>query len=136
MITLPDANNRIINSSVSVVSKLINPSTRTFTVEANVPPDPNLVANQVAKVQVQEYTRNNAITIPLNTLQTDQEGKYVMVAVMENKKLVARKKRVIAGSLSGDRLEIKSGLSAGDQIITKGVENVYEGQVVTTQPLV
>ncbi len=136
VITLPDANNRIINSSVSVVSKLINPSTRTFTVEANVPPDPNLVANQVAKVQVQEYTRNNAITIPLNTLQTDQEGKYVMVAVMENKKLVARKKRVIPGSLSGDRLEIKSGLSAGDQIITKGVENVYEGQVVTTQPLV
>lgn len=135
VITLPDANNRIINSTVSVVSKLINPSTRTFTVEANVPSDPSIRANQVAKVQIQEYTRNNAITIPLNTLQTDQEGKYVMVAVMENKRLVARKKRVIVGNLSGDRLEVRSGLSDGDQIITQGVESVYEGQVVTTQPL-
>lgn len=135
VITLPDANNRVINSKVSVVSKLINPSTRTFTVEASVPTDPAIRANQVAKVQIQEYSRGNAITVPLNTLQTDQEGKYVMVAVMENKKLVARKKRVIAGNLSGDRLEIKSGLSAGDQVITQGVESVYEGQVVTTQAL-
>ena len=132
VVTLPDANNRVINTTVSVVSKLINPATRTFTVEANVPADASIRANQVAKVQIQEYARNNAITIPLNVLQTDQEGKYVMVAAIENKRLIARKKRVIAGNLSGDRLEIKSGLSAGDQVITQGVESVYEGQVITT----
>ncbi len=135
VITLPDANNRVINSKVSVASKLIDPVSRTFTIEANVPSDPAIRANQIAKVQLQEYSRGNAITVPLNTLQTDQEGKYVMVAVTENKNLVARKKRVITGNLSGDRLEIKSGLSAGDQIITQGVESVYEGQVITTQPL-
>jgi len=134
VITLPDANNRKINSTVSVASKLIDPTSRTFIIEANVPSDPAIRANQVAKVQIQDYSRGNAITIPLNTLQTDQDGKYVMVAVTENKRLVAQKKRVITGSLSGDRLEIKSGLSAGDQIITQGVESVYEGQVITTNP--
>jgi RND family efflux transporter MFP subunit len=135
IITLPDANNRIINSTVAVVSKLIHPASRTFSVEANVPSDPNIRANQVAKVQIQEYANNNAITVPLNTLQTDQEGKYIMVAVTEKDRLVARKKRVITGNLSGNRLEIKSGLSAGDQIITQGVESVQEGQVITTQAL-
>jgi RND family efflux transporter MFP subunit len=135
IITLPDANNRIINSTVAVVSKLINPSSRTFSVEANVPSDPNIKANQVAKVQIREYSNSNAITVPLNTLQTDQEGKYVMVAVTENGRLIARKKHVVTGNLSGNRLEIKSGLSVGDQIITQGVEGVYEGQVVTTQTL-
>ena len=135
VITLPDANNRVINSKVSVASKLIDPVSRTFTIEANVPSDPAIRANQIAKVQLQEYSRGNAITVPLNTLQTDQEGKYVMVAVTENKNLVARKKRVITGNLSGDRLEIKSGLSAGGQIITQGVESVYEGQDITTPPL-
>ncbi len=134
VITLPDANNRTINSVVTVVSKLINPSTRTFTVEAKVPSDPTIRANQLATVQIQEYARTNAITIPLNTLQTDQEGKYVMVAITENKRLVARKKRVVAGSLSGERLEIRAGLAEGDQIITQGMESVYEGQVVTTVP--
>lgn len=135
VVTLPDANNRTINTTASVVSKLIDPSSRTFTVEANVPSDPSIRANQIAKVQIQEYSRGDAITIPLNTLQTDQEGKYVMVAVPENNKLVARKKRVIAGNLSGDRLEIRSGLSAGDRVIAQGVESVYEGQVITTEPL-
>lgn len=135
VITLPDANNRIINSTVTVVSKLINPSTRTFTAEAKVPSEPGIRANQLATVQIQEYARAHAITIPLNTLQTDQEGKYVMVAVTENNRLIARKKRVIVGSLSGDRLEIRSGLADGDSIITQGMESVHEGQVVTTAPV-
>ena len=135
VVTLPDANNRIINTTISVASKLIDPASRTFTIEANIPSDASIRANQIAKVQIQEYSRGDAITIPVNTLQTDQEGKYVMVAVTENKRLVARKKRVIAGNLAGERLEIRSGLSKGDQIITQGVESVYEGQVVTTEPL-
>lgn len=132
LITLPEANDRKINTKASVVSKLIDPASRTFYVEADVPSDPNIRANQIAKVQIQDYSRPDAITIPVNTLQTDQQGKYVLVAVMENKRLVARKKRVIVGELYGDRLEVKSGLSNGDQLITEGFQSLYEGQVITT----
>lgn len=132
IVTLPDANDRIINTTISVVSKLIDPASRTFYAEANLPSDASIRANQIAKVQIQDYSRGSAITIPVNTLQTDQQGKYVLVAVNENKKLIARKKRVIVGELNGDRLEIKSGLNAGDQLITQGFESLYEGQVVTT----
>ncbi|MCH5683120.1 hypothetical protein LWM68_01765 [Niabella sp. W65] len=46
---------------------------------------------------------------------------------------MARKKTVIVGELYGDRLEVKSGLSAGDQIITDGFQNLYDGQVITTR---
>lgn len=132
VVTLPEANNKKINTTASVVSKLIDPSSRSFYVEANVPSDPAIRANQIAKVQVQDYARAAAVTIPVNTLQTDPQGKYVLVAVTENKKLIARKKRVIVGELYGDRLEIKSGLSSGDQLITQGFESLYEGQVITT----
>lgn len=132
VVTLPDANNRIINTSISVVSKLIDPTSRTFYAEANLPSDASIRANQIAKVQLKDYSRGDAITVPVNVLQTDQQGKFVLVAVNENKKMVARKKRVMVGELYEDRLEIRSGLNNGDQLITQGFENLYEGQVITT----
>ncbi|MCH5683121.1 hypothetical protein LWM68_01770 [Niabella sp. W65] len=81
VVTLPDANNKIIKTTASVVSKLIDPASRSFYVEANVPSDPAIRANQIAKVQIQDYSRPDAITVPVNTLQTDQTGKYVLVAI-------------------------------------------------------
>lgn len=134
-ITLPEAGNKIIQSKASVVSKLIDPSNRSFYVEANVPSDPAIRANQIAKVQIEDYSRADAITIPVNTLQNDQQGKYVLVAVAENKKLIARKKRVLTGALYQDRLEVKSGLNVGDEIITEGFQSIYDGQVITTVPV-
>lgn len=134
-VTLPEANDKKIQTKASVVSKLIDPSTRSFYVEANVPSDPAIRANQIARVQIEDYSRPDAITVPVNTLQTDQQGKFVLVAVTENKKLVARKKRVIPGELYKDRLEIKSGLANGDQLITEGFQSVYDGQVITTTPV-
>lgn len=135
IVTLPEANDKKIQTKASVVSKLIDPATRSFYVEANVPSDPAIRANQIARVQIEDYSRPDAITIPVNTLQTDQQGKFVLVAATENKKLVARKKRVIPGELYQDRLEIKSGLNNGDQLITEGFQSVYDGQVITTTPV-
>jgi len=83
-------------------------------------------------VRIQDYTSANAITAPLNTVQTDDKGKFVMVAVKENNKLVARKKQVTVGELYADMQEIKSGLQAGDQIITDGYQSLYDGQLLTT----
>lgn len=133
VVTLPDANNKTIHTTASTVSKLIDPTTRSFYVEANIPTDASIRANQVAKVQIQDYSRADAITIPVNILQNDQSGKYVLVAVKEGDKLVARKKTVVVGQLYGDRLEVKSGLVAGDQIITDGFQSLYEGQAITTK---
>lgn len=131
-ITLPDAGNKEISAKASVVSKLIDPTTRSFYVEASVPQDPSIRANQLAKVQLRDYSSADAITVPVNTLQSDEEGKFVLVAVKEGNNLVARKKRVVAGELYRDKLEIRSGLTNGDQLITEGFQSLYDGQVVTT----
>src|SRR3712207_8906073 len=55
---------------------------------------------------IRDYSAGNAITIPLNVLQNDEQGKYVMVAAKEGAKTVARKRRVTVGELYGERLEI------------------------------
>ncbi len=46
--------------------------------------------------------------------------------------MIARKKTVIAGEAYNGLMEIKSGLSGGELIITVGYQTVYDGQVVTT----
>ncbi len=68
----------------------------------------------------------------MNTVQTDEKGKYVYVMEKNADKMVAKKKIVIPGESYGEMIEIKSGLSKGDQLITAGYQNLYEGQVVAT----
>ena len=131
-IVLPEENNRVINAKVNVVGKVINPSSRTFQIEAKIPTSSNLKPNQLAKVRIKDYGNSNAITIPINTLQNDDKGKFVMLAVKENGKLIARKRPIVVGELNDDQLEVKSGLQTGDQLITEGFQGLYDGQLITT----
>ncbi len=131
-VRLPEAGNKTITTKVSVTGRLIDPNTRSFYVEGKLPADKALRPNQIAMVQIQDYTTPDAITIPVNTLQNDDKGKFVLVAVTDNGKLVARKKQVVIGELYGDKLEVKSGLVAGDQVITEGFQGLYDGQTITT----
>jgi len=129
-VTLPEVNNKVFYSKITVAGRLIDPVSRTFFIEGKIPQDKDIKPNQIAKVQILDYSNNAAITIPVNTLQTDDKGKYVLVAVTENGKMYARKKAVTIGELYGDKLEIKSGLAAGDKIITEGFQSLYEGQLI------
>ncbi|RYF98557.1 MAG: efflux RND transporter periplasmic adaptor subunit [Chitinophagaceae bacterium] len=131
-VTLPEANNKVINTKVTVASKLIDPITRAFYIEGRLQQDKDLRPNQIAIVQIQDYKAPNAITIPVNTLQNDEKGKFVLVAASENGKLIARKKAIIVGQLYGEKLEVKSGLQAGDKIISEGFQGLYDGQLITT----
>ncbi len=131
-IFLPDINKNI-DGVVSVAGKQIDLINRSFFVEVKLAPANELHANQVAVIKIQDYTLSNAITVPVNTLQNDDKGKYVMVAAKENGKTIARKRPVVAGEFYGDKLEIKSGLQAGDLIITDGFQSLYEGQLITTE---
>ncbi|OQP48876.1 efflux transporter periplasmic adaptor subunit [Niastella koreensis] len=132
MITLPEDNNKTINAKVSVLGRTINSSTRSFYIEARVPGNLGLRPGQIAMVRIQDYSAPKAITIPINTLQNDDKGKFIMVAATENGKKVAKKRPITAGALYGDKLEVTSGLQAGDVIITDGFQGLYDGQAIVT----
>ena len=131
-VELPESANKKFTTKVTVAGKLIDPNSRTFYIEAKIPSGSDYRPNQLAIVRIRDYSNNNAITIPVNTLQNDEKGKYVMVAVKEGDKLVARKRTVVIGELYAEQLEVRSGLQAGDQLITEGFQNLYEGQLITT----
>jgi multidrug efflux pump subunit AcrA (membrane-fusion protein) len=115
-----------------VKGKMIDPSSRSFYVEAKIPPAADLRANQIALVQIQDYSVNSTITVPLNTIQNDDKGKFVLIAAKEGDKLFARKKPVQIGELYQDKIEITSGLQQGDVLITDGFQGLYDGQLITT----
>ncbi len=131
-ITIPDAN-KTVNSSISLISQSIDPSQRGFIAEAKIPYDPVLKPSQSAVVKILDYAAANAIVIPVNVVQSDETGKYVFVLVKSsNGKSTAHRVIVTIGEVYGEKVEIKAGLKAGDQLVTEGFQNLYEGQMITS----
>jgi membrane fusion protein (multidrug efflux system) len=132
-VVIPELKNKTIDTKISVTGKTIDASTRSFYVEAKLPFDKQFYPNQVALIKIQDYATSNALTIPVNSLQNDEKGKYVMVAVKEVNRLVAQKKPITIGMMYGDQVEVLSGIRAGDNIITEGYQGLYDNQPITTQ---
>ena len=133
IITIPDAGIDSLNATISVIGASIASTTRGFVTEAKIPSLPGLRLNQVASVKIKDYHSPNAITVPLNVVQTDEHGKYVYVIATEGDVKKARKKSVIIGENFGGVVEIKgNSLLPTDLIITEGYQTVYDGQTVTT----
>ena len=52
--------------------------------------------------------------------------------VEEKGKKIARKRSINIGEFYDELIEVKSGLAVNDQLITKGFQGLYEGQLLTT----
>jgi RND family efflux transporter MFP subunit len=128
-ILLPDAG-KTYSSRIGLASQLIDPNSRTFAVEAPIPGG-SVRPNTIASIRIKDYSAPNAIVIPVNLVQTDENGKYVYVIEKDSKgRSVAIKKPVVVGESYNSQIEIKAGLQAGMQVITAGYQSVYDKQVV------
>jgi RND family efflux transporter MFP subunit len=134
-VVIPELNNKTIDTKISVTGKTIDASNRGFYIEAKLPTDKQFYPNQVALIKIQDYTTTNALTIPVNSLQNDDKGKYVMIAVKDGSRLVARKKPITIGMMYGDRVQVLSGIQTGDNIITDGYQGLYDNQPITTSAM-
>ena len=132
-ISIPDANKKL-TSKISLISQSIDLTMRGFIAEAKIPTDPALKPNQSAIVRILDYAAANAIVIPVNTVQSDESSKYVYVlSALSNGNKVAKKQPVVIGEVYGSNVEIKSGLKSGDQLITEGYQNIYDGQLISIE---
>ena len=130
-LTFPDIQ-KTINNKVNVLGNVIDPLSRSFYIESKLPVDNNFRPNLLAQVKIKDYEKKNAISIPVNLLQNDEKGKFVYVAVIEGGKLFARKKMVATGEFYGNNIEVLSGLTTGDILISEGYQSIYDGQLITT----
>ena len=123
---------KTIETKISVLGKVIDPLSRSFFIETKIAPNSDFRPNQLVQVKIKDYSKANAISIPINILQNDEKGKFVYVAISENGKMIARKKIITVGEFYGDNMEVLGGLVMGDAIITTGYQNLFDGQFITT----
>lgn len=130
-IFLPDVN-RELTEQITFASKYINPTNRTFLVEAALPgSDIIFRANMIAVLKIKDYTNRSTIAIPQNYIQNSRdEGQFVFVAVEENGKKVARKRTITPYVTYNGLTEVVNGLNEGDKIITAGYKDLYNGQPI------
>ena len=131
-VVVPESNKPPFQSVISIVGGSIDPTTRSFTTEAKLPSDPTLKPNQTATLKILDYEAKAAVAVPVNLVQSDEKGKYVYVVERSGDKSIARKKIVTVGEAYNGIIEIKTGLTGGDLIITEGYQTVYDGQSVAT----
>ena len=132
VISIPDAN-ETINSTISLIGQTIENTQRGFIAEAKIPTSNFLKPNQSVIMKILDYTNEKAVVISINTVQSDEKSKYVYVLEKNGKgESVAVKKIIVLGETYGDLVEIKSGLLGGEQLITAGYQNLYEGQTINT----
>ena len=113
------------------MSKSINPTNRTFTIEAALGKG-DYRANQIAVLKIVDYENQKALTIPVNLIQTGEAGQYVLVLEPTGNPNEGIVKRVAIeqGQNYSGYVEIKSGLKEGDKLITTGFQDVNVGETV------
>jgi len=106
----------------------VNQGTDTVQVRAAFPnPDRILVDGQLVNVVAELGKGESVLQVPQQAFQVDQSGAFVLVVDKDSKVQV---RRVETGRVSGPNLVVLKGLSAGETVITEGIQKVRPGQVV------
>jgi RND family efflux transporter MFP subunit len=128
VVTFPDIN-RSVTSKLSFVARNIDPLSRTFTVEADLPSATDLRPNMTAIVRIVFETVPAAIVVPINVVQNINDEKVVYIAEQSGNQTVARKKTVKVEGIFDNQAQVQ-GLSNGDKLITTGYQGLTDGAYI------
>lgn len=124
-----------ISTVISSVSSMINPENRTFRIEVRLPKtDFVLKPNQVSILEIRDYFKDEAFSIPTRLILRDDEGEYVYAIAKNNNDIVATKLRVKSGLSYGGKTEILEGLKGNEELVDKGFRDIAEGVEVAIAP--
>jgi RND family efflux transporter MFP subunit len=119
---------RTFTGKVSRISPAVNTATRAFPFEALVPnPDAVLKPGTFARVHVESGQIDEVLTLPYAALQYRYGVNRVFV--VQGDRLAVRELQV--GERLGDRIEVTSGVKAGERVAITDVDSLADGAPVT-----
>ncbi len=129
-VSAPSLGGRCFNGKVAIIGVAAEPASRTYTVKILVPnPGPVLLAGMVAEARIFGPAKIRALTIPPEAVVPDPQGApTVFVYNAERKRVYGH--RVEVGPPVGNEVEIRSGLTGGEQVVIAGQGKVREGSLV------
>jgi len=119
---------KAIAGKMSRISPAVNSATRAFPFEALVPNgDALLKPGTFARVKIQTNKTDQILTLPYSALQYRYGVNRVFVVNGDH--VVAKELRV--GERLGDRIEIVSGVNAGEPVAMTDVDKLVDGQKIS-----
>ena len=125
VVILPDMNDTV-KTKISYAAKVISPLNRTFTITVNLDGKKDYHPNQIAIIKIIDYSNAKAFVVPVGAIQKAEEGSFVFIA--DGSK--AKKVKVKVGKMYNGRAEILEGLKEGDKFISKGFQELNDGETV------
>ena len=112
---------------VTAISSRVDPETRTLTIRAKVPnPDRLLRPGMLLTVELVK-DRAQSLIIPEEAVIQEKDKKFALVVTPGN---TVEKKEIVTGRRNPGKLEVISGLNAGQQVIIQGLTRVRPGSSV------
>jgi RND family efflux transporter MFP subunit len=130
IVTIPSLN---IVRTVKIISvaKVIDPKNRTFGIEIKAPVVKDIKPNMLTVLKVNDYTKADAILVPMNIMQNTGKDYFVFKAIEKNGKWYAKKTFVKPGKYYHNQIELLEGVSKGDLLITFGFQQISDGSLLT-----
>jgi RND family efflux transporter MFP subunit len=110
-------------------SRALDTNTRTMLTEIDVPnPDLSLNPGMYAETTIQLQQKNDIVILPAQAVVENGDQAYVLVVNATNH---VEKRNVTVGIETSNRMEITSGLQAGENVIASGQTGYQPGDVVS-----
>ena len=121
-----------MTGSLDYEDNAMSAETATLSVRARFNNAPGfLVPNGYVTVLVDLADAPKRPAVPQEALVTDRDGKFVYVVDQAGK---AQVRRVETGVTENGRVAIRSGVTAGEQVVVQGIQKVVPGQPVLVAP--
>ncbi len=115
--------NNFVPGRIERVYPYLDPRLRTRTIEIALDKSVNLLPGMFARLEVLLESEEEAVTVPIEALVSTPKGQVVYV--FEDGQATAR--MVETGIEADNRIEIISGIQAGDKVIAAGNEKLKNG---------
>jgi RND family efflux transporter MFP subunit len=124
-----NANGRTFTGKIIRFSRALDTNTRTMLTEVDVPnPDLSLNPGMYAETTIQLQQKNDALILPAQAVVRNGDQSYVLAVDATNH---VEKRNVTLGIQTSNRVEITSGLQAGENVIASGQTGYQPGEVVS-----
>ncbi len=128
-VSFPDLD-KTIEARVSFVGRNIDVLSRSFPLEIELPNSSDLRPNMTAVLRIIFQSQPQVLCVPINLVQEINGQKVIYVMETDGKNVVARRKVIEIGGVYDNLAEVKSGLKAGDKIITVGYQGLNDGEFI------
>ncbi|HEX2886923.1 efflux RND transporter periplasmic adaptor subunit [Vineibacter terrae] len=121
-----------LEGKVAYIDNTIDATSGTLSVRATVAnPDRRLWPGQFVNTTTTVRIDQQAVVIPAEALQTGQNGTFVFLIKPD---MTVTTRPVVVDRVLGDSAVIRSGIAAGDKVVTSGQLRLSEGSKVEIRP--